>query len=496
VIIQSQPKAGQLEKELDIELFVNRNRVVQEARFHSSIYQGEKGVLHGRPAREAGRVTAHIFGFCGGSHQQAAAMALEHAWKAKVPADAQLLRSVALATEIIQNATRWMYTTYAPDLTNTCFADSPFYQDIVDRFTAFKGVSFRKGMLAGAQPMALYALIAGQWPHSDFAVPGGVQTSFDASKLPQALAILDRFRDEWLEPTLLGCTVDEFLALQDYHQLLNWLDQNDTQSRSDLALLLRASLDYGLDKMGHSNGRLLTYGAFWGGDADLSMSPETHGVVADVPALYQEPGKFERFRYKEILYQLQEGESSFINYHGVVVEVGPLDRMSALAYKAEAEEGHTEIPVLVADIIRQQGPGVLSRAFARIYEIVFLYKKIREWLSRLSFSGEWLFPVEEKDGWGLGLTEAPRGALAHYLEVKDGQIIDYQILAPTLLNIQSGSSQRKGPPLAAAMEDISLKDLEMPIEAGIIARSFDACLVCNVDLYKSSSGKPIGKARV
>ena len=69
-----------LEKELGIDLYIDRNDIVQRASCSVTHHQGERGILVGRNPREIPYVASHLFGYSGGSHQQAATMALEHAW--------------------------------------------------------------------------------------------------------------------------------------------------------------------------------------------------------------------------------------------------------------------------------------------------------------------------------------------------------------------------------------------------------------------------------
>ena len=139
---------------------------------------------------------------------------------------------------------------------------------------------------------------------------------------------------------------------------------------------------------------------------------------------------------------------------------------------------------------------MFTRVLARMHEACVLLNRMRAWLAQLELGAPCQMEVIEQDGWGLGLTEAPRGALAHFVQLEGGKIKDYTILQPTMLNLQSGEATGKTPPMANALKDTEIKDLKNPIEVGLIARSFDACLACNVELFKNRSEKEIGKAKV
>ena len=68
----------QIEKELVADIYINRNKTITKALFSSSIFHGYKELLVGQPALSSIDITSRVYGFCGGAHQQAATMALEH----------------------------------------------------------------------------------------------------------------------------------------------------------------------------------------------------------------------------------------------------------------------------------------------------------------------------------------------------------------------------------------------------------------------------------
>ena len=94
------------------------------------------------------------------------------------------------------------------------------------------------------------------------------------------------------------------------------------------------------------------------------------------------------------------------------------------------------------------------------------------------------------------MTEAPRGSLAHLVELKEGMICRYQILAPTIANINVGANDKRSSALGKALIGLTIKDLEHPIEVGLIARSFDSCLRCTINFKKSISKNQISQVVV
>lgn len=483
---------GQVEKGLEADIVVNRKGIITKARLHSSIYQGDKGILLGQPATTSLKITSRIFGFCGGSHQLAAARALESAWKLKVSPKAKLLRSIGQAAELLQNAPRWFYTTFAPDLTNAKFSVHALHEDATWRFSAFKGSSFKKGVIASSYPISLYSLIAGQWPQADFAIPGGVNSRLSLTTLTKAFALLDKFRSEWLEPIWLGGSIDRYFEIKTWQDLMVWLEEKDTHQNSDLGLFIRASLAYGLDQIGKGGDKLLAYGTFWNPDFDHVMCPEHHFDAVQLPGGYFDGRRYQSLSVKELMTQLHENLGGTISYQKSAIETGPLAR--ALMAANPTMTTRLGYDPLFRDIYKVKGANVFTRVLARMHEATRFFRLTQHWLSELKLKQEELITIEVPKSTvsGFGMTEAPRGALSHYVELENNRIKNYQILAPTLINISSGQANGHTSPLAKALEGVQISDFENPIEVGLIARSFDAGLTCKVNLLKNPSEKKIG----
>ena len=82
---------------------------------------------------------------------------------------------------------------------------------------------------------------------------------------------------------------------------------------------------------------------------------------------------------------------------------------------------------------------------------------------------------------GFGIMEAARGSLGHWLKVKKGRILNYQIIAPTTWNFSPRDNQGVSGVLEQALINTPLRnDDKMPIEVQHIVRSFDPCMVCTV----------------
>ena len=131
------------------------------------------------------------------------------------------------------------------------------------RFAPFVGESYEPGVVLGAKPVEVYAIFGGQWPHSSFMIPGGVMCAPTLTDITRSIAILDYFRQEWIEKQWLGCSIERYLEIKTWEELLAWCDENESQHNSDLAFFIRYAMGIGLDKYGGGYGNYLATGTFF-----------------------------------------------------------------------------------------------------------------------------------------------------------------------------------------------------------------------------------------
>jgi len=125
---------------------------------------------------------------------------------------------------------------------------------------------------------------------------------------------------------------------------------------------------------------------------------------------------------------------------------------------------------------------VAARVVARLLEIARTLPEMERWALALApaepFCAQFDLPDEAQ---GVGLVEAARGALGHWLTIRGGRIARYQIVAPTTWNF----SPRDAGGTPGALEQ-ALTGIEMgagphtPAIVQHVVRSFDPCMVCTV----------------
>ena len=118
------------------------------------------------------------------------------------------------------------------------------------------------------------------------------------------------------------------------------------------------------------------------------------------------------------------------------------------------------------------------------------------WLEELTVGD----PVYEysaipESGSGIGLTEAPRGALGHWIDINDSKISRYQVITPTSWNASPRDDLGQSGPIEQALVGTPVADTEQPIELLRVVHSFDPCIACAVHLV-TPEGRSLGNFRV
>jgi len=179
-------------------------------------------------------------------------------------------------------------------------------------------------------------------------------------------------------------------------------------------------------------------------------------------------------------------------YDGEPMEVGPLARM-LVAYGS----GHKRVQELVGTALKSLGVGpealfsTLGRIAARCVETVLLTEKIDGWVDALAVNmekgdlrihdtGKWDPSSWPKEAFGAGFHEAPRGALGHWVHIKNGTIANYQCIVPSTWNAGPRDGSEKRGPYEAALLRTPVADPKQPLEILRTVHSFDPCMACGV----------------
>jgi len=100
-----------------------------------------------------------------------------------------------------------------------------------------------------------------------------------------------------------------------------------------------------------------------------------------------------------------------------------------------------------------------------------------------------------KEAKGAGFTEAPRGALGHWVRIKDGKIDNYQCIVPTTWNGSPRDAKGQIGAFEASLMNTPLAKADEPLEILRTLHSFDPCLACSTHVL-SPDGQEMTSVKV
>lgn len=419
-----------IEGEAVLDFKTDKCGTVQEAQIRFLHFRGMEAILEGRNVLDALIIAPRVCGICGHSHLIAAVQMIENIYRntlgeLRISEKAKAIRQITLSCELIQNHIKWLYLVMLHE-------SAKLMGEIPE--------TSLNALYVSSQINQLCALFSGQWPHSSYALPGGVTCDPTYVEVMQALKILDEV-EQFVSQKVLGCPIEKFeLHLRnDSHRVLE----------GDFATLLRRLKEINLLESGKSHGRFLALGD------QKTVMREGHITSADVYWVSEDSSN----------QLLREGKTFAKNalYKGEFYETGPLSR--ALLSKRQG----------ITALYERYGDSAQTRLCARVEEMVMLISQVRALLKSLDLSQRSFIPpvpIENISGEGIGIVEAPRGSLIHRAIIEKGRIISYSIITPTQWNLGNGDVTNPG------VAQRAMIGAESIAKASLIFRTFDVCSVC------------------
>ncbi|UCE90099.1 MAG: nickel-dependent hydrogenase large subunit, partial [Pseudomonadota bacterium] len=194
-------------------------------------------------------------------------------------------------------------------------------------------------------------------------------------------------------------------------------------------------------------------------------------------------------------------------WKGKAMEVGPLARVLMMY-----AEGHEQTRALVESTLRTLDVPVealfstLGRTAARTLETKIFVDAMEGWYNALvdniragdvrTFNdAKWEPRTWPREAKGAGFMEAPRGALAHWIVIKNGKIDNYQAVVPSTWNAGPRDAAGQAGAYEAALRGHPLHDPAQPIEILRTIHSFDPCIACAVHMT-DLTGADLGSVKV
>ncbi len=194
-------------------------------------------------------------------------------------------------------------------------------------------------------------------------------------------------------------------------------------------------------------------------------------------------------------------------WKGKPMEVGPLARVLMLYARGHAQTKElVNMTLKKLDIPVQALYSTLGRTAARTLETKIFGDAMLGWYNQLianikagdvkTFNEQkWEPSTWPKLAKGVGYMEAPRGALAHWIVIKDGKIDNYQAVVPSTWNAGPRDTNGVEGPYEAALKGHRLHDAKQPIEILRTIHSFDPCIACAVHVT-DAEGEELVKVKV
>lgn len=493
-----------IEGHLRIEV-ITENNEIKEARSSGTLFRGLEIILQGRDPGDAPIYTQRICGLCTTSHSMASALTLDSAFGIadEIPDNGRILRNLILgAAHIADHILHFYHLAILDYVDMTRIAsynggDSTLNSikrlaeaDELRLFTAGHEGDYRLSDKANMELVAHYikalemrrkaqemlSIFGGKMPHNMAIIPGGVTTTPSTDKMLSFLWRLNELRD-FINNVYIP----------------------------DILTIAEAYSDY--FEIGAGCGNLLSYGNFELDDEKRflnsgTVSTELKLSPLDIDKIWEQV-KYSWYANSTAGRQPRQAETkpepnkkgaySWIKaprYDGKAYEAGPLARIMV-----NYANGNQVVKNLVDPALAQLklSPKAMFSVFGRHIARALYAKLVADampaWLLQLRpEEPAYIKSTVPEQATGMGLIEAARGALGHWIEIKDHKIANYQCITPSTWNLSPKDDRGQPGPMEQALIGTKMKDENTPLEIGRIIRSFDPCLACAVHLITPKGG--------
>ena len=530
-----------IEGHLRIEVEIEGGKVVN-AWSSGQMFRGIEMILQGRDPRDAHHFVQRSCGVCTYVHAISSVRAVDNAFKVQIPKNARLIRNLMHGAQYQHDHLVHFYHLHAldwVDIVSALKADpqktaaladnvssakvggTQYFKEVQQRVQTFVDsgqlgpfanaywghpayklppeanlmavAHYIEALRLQARTARLHAIFGGKNPHPQGLVVGGVTCVADltADRIAEFLYITKETQD-----FIKNVYVPDLLAVASFYKdwggiggttnFLAWGDFPASEKEPE-SLYMPRGLIMKRDL------------------AKVQMADHTK-VTEDVTRAWYEKGSAKhpydgetKPLQEDPKYQPDKGKYSWMKaprYNGEPCEVGPLARV-LVAYG----KGHKDIKPLVdstlktLDIPASALFSTLGRTAARALETAAIGDAMQGWIGELienikSGDTQTYQPYEIPDsGEGVGLNDVPRGALGHWIKVKDKKIANYQYVVPSTWNLGPRDAKGKLSPVEEALIGTPVADPKQPLEIIRTVHSFDPCIACAVHVIDPHSNQ-------
>lgn len=518
-----------IEGHLRVEVEV-ANGKVSNAWSSSTLFRGIEIMLQGRDPRDAYHFTQRACGVCTYVHGLASVRCVDNAVGVTIPDNARLIRNLMLGAQFLHDHIVHFYQLHAldwVDVVSALKADPKKTADLASQVSSsgrsgvndFREVQGRLKKFVDSGQLGIFA--NGYWGHPAYKLPPEVNLLATAHYL-EALRQQARTarmhavfggKNPHIQSLVVGgvtCATDlNADRISEFKYL--WKETMDFVNNvyiPDVLAVAGFYKDWG--KIGGTT-NFLVYGEFPQSDKEPDSFLFPRGAIfkrnitqvqpVDI-ALIEEHVKHSWYEGDQALHPAHgetkpkfetmdvENRYSWMKaprYQNEPMEVGPLAR-ALVAYG----KGHEPTKKAVDAVLKQLGLprealfSTLGRTAARAIETKIIGDSMDGWMTQLienvkkgdlKIYQDYQMPNEAM---GAGLNDVPRGALGHWIHIKDQKIGNFQLVVPSTWNLGPRCAQNKPGPLEEALIGTPVVDPKRPVEILRTVHSFDPCIACGV----------------
>ena len=512
-----------IEGHLKIDVEIEGGKV-KDAWATGTLFRGFEIILQGRDPRDAWHITQRICGVCPTSHGHASSMSMDDAFRVRPPDNGRIIRNIIEGAQFVHSHILWFYHLNALD-----------YVDVVSALKAqpkepsLKAVHAKLKAFVESGQLGPFA--NAYWGHPAYKLPPDVNLLAVAhylealvmqAKASQVSALFGGRMPMTMTSPPGGVThVPSVDDLKNYlfrvRQLQEWIDG---VFLADLLAIAPFYLDYAAVGKGHGNflswgvfedasfdpqKRLLPRGALYAADFPKLHAAKPEDVTEDTAHGWYKEGKplNPTVGVTDPEYTGYDADKRYSwakapRLGNQPMEAGGLSRM-LVAYVA----GQPTAKKLIDDTLAALGHagkpeilfGVIGRIAARVLETKMVADAMHRWgldlienikKGNTAVYNDYAIPDKAR---GIGLWEAPRGALAHWIDVEGKRIKNYQCVVPTTWNIGPRDGKGVRGPVEEALIGVNVASAEKPLEVMRVVHSFDPCLACTVHVIHPESNR-------
>ena len=454
---------GHLEIEVTVDKVRKKQQVV-DAEVAGTMFRGFETILKERDPRDATHLTQRICGVCPIAHGMASTLNLEAAFGVTPPDNGRIIRNLVLGANYVQSHILHFYHLAAPDYINTTdHLDMPPWTpryvtpDMVTGATAEALIAhYVEALAMRRKAHQMGAVFGGKLPCTPVFVPGGATEPVTTENIGQFRLLLGE-----LQSFINDVYIPDVLAVAgifgEYYQI------------------------------GRGCGTLLSYGVF-----DLDAGG-TEKLLARGRYTGKKSGRVDPVDPDQITEYVKHSwytsASGSLPPKDGITEPAPTKAGAYSWLKAPRYDDKVyEVGALARMWVNgdyQSGISVLDRTAARALECKKVADAMHGWLDALTINAPvYTYSAIPRTATGCGLTEAPRGALGHWMDIRRGKIARYQVVSPTSWNASPRDDSGQKGAMEQALIGTPVADMEQPIEVLRVVHSFDPCLSCAVHMMR------------